>query len=554
MNRKIWGVRYPRLAFDIIGHSLEHGSVGLRDIQMILNPWRNRSKAEGYLNLCLQTGLLRDPTGEYHPWSSRFLPTRLGREMHAASRKDASAATQRLLGSMPYYRFHVELLLAEMLMQASTRGGMQAANLLAVVSRDLPQFLGERLLWIQQSVEWLDSSTYGEAALTTLRQRIHSLNSLDTYILWDAYSLWDQLLSFKGRSSDLTRAEKLCRFLREERQHPTYIGRRFVTPRALAVLLLLILGEAEGMGVVCTRWPDAIEELSRLGVDIVRQNSVAYLASAIKVILPFPTATEELKLPDLEGDNALGVLSFTLSAVAETLRADPTIEVAVLDLGPVWNQVRAASNVGDFFAPCGLADVDNGDTPSAVEVWREQSPWNSRNANFHDEMVRLCQGEGSPQPTAAVLLTRDDLAQTGRANPDDLLTRCPHVYTLLMVLVDRLQRGPGLTVAGPSLEANSWRYCGLELVTALDCLLRALGNHVWSEWYDSRSEVRVELGHQLVGALIDLNVAEVQFGRLELAASFVRSLEMDNACLANQTRQIRQRLRQAGQLMESQRG
>ena len=159
MGDKSWGGRYPRSVFDIVGHALEHGMVDFADTEAILTPVRNKSKAEGYLNLCLQTGLLREPDGEYRPRYGQFVPTYRGRQFYRTAQEDCNAAMCELLGSIPYYRFHAELLLAELIMSTTLRSTPQAGSIIARVARVLPWFLGYRLLWIKLAFCWFEISS-----------------------------------------------------------------------------------------------------------------------------------------------------------------------------------------------------------------------------------------------------------------------------------------------------------------------------------------------------------------------------------------------------------
>ena len=55
------------------------------------------------------------------------------------------------------------------------------------------------------------------------------------------------------------------------------------------------------------------------------------------------------------------------------------------------------------------------------------------------------------------------------------------------------------------------------------------------------------MARKLVGILVDVGVAAVQFSRLELTEDFNHALQLDYAYLANQTKYVRQQLRQAAQ-------
>ena len=565
MGYKIWGVRYPYMVFDIIGHALEHGTVDFANTRAILTPVKNKSKAEGYLNLCLQTGLLREPDGDYRLRYGKFIPTYRGRQLYRVAQKNRDAAVCTLLGSIPYYRFHAELLLAVLIMSTTLRNAPQARSITTHVLQVLPWFLGNRLLWIQQSIGWVDSSSYNASDLVSLWQKIRSLNSLDHFIKHDAYSQWDEYLGFT-RPSDLTKAENLCRFLAEQRQQHLYmgpqflslsygrhehqhdrqrylyLGQQFFSRRVLAMLLLLMLAEGEGLSVDVSRWPDAVKKLLQLGVDIRWQDERAYLLSAVKVILLVPSKVEEPLKVVLGNDNELGVFNDLIAVAEQTLATNPTRAVLSLDLKLVRQRLKETMGRHNLFTPTELSDEDDVATPSEVEIWRNRFLWHQVEADFHKEVCRLCQPQSTAVPPADISLTRNQLTAPRDADLGTAVTRNPHLYVLLMLLIDQPQ-----SHTSPTLKENVWHYRGIELFPALDALLRALGYTVWSEGYEYEPETRIEMARQLVGILVDLRVAAVQFGRLELTESFKHALQMDYAYLANQTRYIRRRLRQAVQ-------
>jgi len=539
MDYMVWGVRYPRMVFDIIGYALEHGMVDFADTEAILTPVRNKSKAEGYLNLCLQTGLLREPDGEYRPRYGQFVPTYRGRQFYHAAQDDCNAATCELLGSIPYYRFHAELLLAELIMSTTLRSTPQTGSIISRVSQVLPWFLGDRLLWIQKSVGWVDSSSYNAGDPWALHRMVHELNSLDYFIEDSAYTLWDEYLGFTRRT-DLTKADNLCRFLAKQRQKHLYVGRQFLTRQALAALLLLMVAKGEELSVDVSRWPEAVEELLHFGIDIRWHDGKAYLLSAIKVILPTPAGVEELSLADLDYDNRPGVFSHLIAEAEQVLASNPTREVLAVDLKALRQRVTKTMDRHNLFVPTELSDADDVITPSEVEIWQVRPLWHQVVADFHQEVRELCQPRSTALPSADVLLTRNQLTFRKNADPEAVVIRNPHLYLLLMLLIDQAQ-----SHTSPTLEENVWHYRGVDLLSALDVLLQALGYTVWSEGYEHESETRTEMARLLVDILMSLGIATVQFGRLELTGGFRCALQMDYAYLANQTKQVRHRLRQA---------
>ena len=546
MSSKVWGVRYPDMVFDLIGHALECGTVDFGDTRAILAPVRNKSKAEGYLNLCMLTRLLRDPTGDRRAKHGKFIPTYRGRQFYRAAQENRDAAVRELLGSLPCYRFRAELLLAELIMATTLESTHCAGNIIAHVDQVLPWFLEHRLLWIQESVGWVDSSSYNANERWTLRGRIHRINSLNRFIEHTAYNCWDEYLGFAWwrRRTELTRTENLCRFLTEQRQRHLYLGRQFLPRQALAVLLLLMLAKDEGLSVDVSRWPEAIEELLHLGVDILWQDDKAHLLSAVKVILPTPSGVNYLSLPDLDDDNPLGVSNHLCAVAQQTLAADPTRTALSLDLKMVRQRLKKTMGGHNLFIPTELSDADAVATPSEVEIWRARPLWHQVEADFHEEVHKLYQTPPTTVPSADVLLTRSQLTAPHDADLVAVVTRNPHLYVLLMLLIDQPQ-----SHNSPTLKEDVWYHRDTELLLALDALLQEMGYTVWSERYEREPERRVEMARRLVGVLVKADVAAIQFGRLELTEDFKRELQMDYAYWANQTKHIRQRLRQTVQSM-----
>jgi len=546
MNYKVWGVRYPDMVFEIIGHALEYGSVDLGDTRVILTPVKNKTYAEGYLNLCLQTGLLRALGRDRRAKYGKFIPTHRGRYFYCAAQQNRDGSVRELLGSIPYYRFHAELLLAELIMTTILRSDPQTGEIVTHVSQVLPWFLRHRLPWIQELVGWVDSSSYNADEQWILRRKIHKINSLNRFIESSAYIRWDKYLGLTNHT-DLTRAENLCRFLAEQRQRHQYLHQQFLSRQALGLLLLLMLAEGEGLSVDVGCWPEVIKELHHLGVDIRRQDSTAYLLSTVRVVLPASLQVGKSSLADLDDENPLGVFNHLISVIEQALVAYPTKAVLSLDLELMRQRLKEAMGQHSLFTPTELSDADDVTTPSEVEIWRARPLWHRINTSFHEDVRKICQPQSASVPSADVLLTQSQLMTPQDADLGAAVTHNPHLYILLMLLIDQPQ-----SLSSPTLKENVWRYQETDLLSALDALLQALGYTVWSERYECEPERRVEMARKLVGVLIEAGVAAVQFGRLELAEDFKRELQMDYAYLHNQTRHVRQRLRQAVQSMMGQ--
>jgi len=364
---------------------------------------------------------------------------------------------------------------------------------------------------------------------------------MSQFIEYSAYQRWDKYLGF-SRPTDLTSVGNLCRFLAEQRQRHFYLGQQFLSRQALGVLLLLMLAEGEDLSVDISRWPEAIEELLHLGIDIRRQDDKAYLLSAVKVVWPATSGVEGLSLAGLDSDNPLGIFNHLTAAAEQTLAANPTGAVLALDLNMMRQRLKEAMGQHNLFVPTELSDVDDVIMPSEVEIWSTRPLWHQVEADFHEEVCKLCQPQSVSIPSAGILLTRNQLITLLRADLEVAVTHNPHLYVLLMLLIDQPQ-----SHSSPTLKEDVWHYQDTELLPALDALLQALGYTVWSERYEHEPSRRIEMARKLVGVFVEAGVAVVQFGRLELAEDFKRELQMDYAYLANQTKYVRQRLRRAVQ-------
>jgi len=112
-----------------------------------------------------------------------------------------------------------------------------------------------------------------------------------------------------------------------------------------------------------------------------------------------------------------------------------------------------------------------------------------------------------PLPTAEVFLN-DSVFDEARSM-DKHVAGNPHFTLLLLLLYD---------VGGASerlrLVEETWRYEGMELVGALDQILRHFGYRVWDEGYHYSPERRQWLGRELVNLACRLGLCRVESTRL----------------------------------------
>jgi hypothetical protein len=128
--------------------------------------------------------------------------------------------------------------------------------------------------------------------------------------------------------------------------------------------------------------------------------------------------------------------------------------------------------------------------------------------DFLDELILLANTRGkSVLPAVDVLLNDSLLSLEG--GWDDHVAGNPHLALLLLLLYD---------VGGASehlrLLEETWYYKDVELISALDQILRLFGYEVWNEGYRHRPERRQWLGRELVNLACRLGICQVDGARL----------------------------------------
>jgi hypothetical protein len=536
MVYKIWEVRYPQMIIDILGNALRQGSVDLIDIQQILVSVRNKSKAGGYLNLCLQSRLLYP--ADYTTYIQQYLPTARGRCLYRQAKQNNTASIHSLLGSLPYYHFHVELLLAEILLTYSLKYPHLVEIIRETIDRVVPWYLEERLPWILDQVGWKDSHTYTNTQYWQIKSKIYYIEIMDHLVERRTFQYWDEYLRF-SKPSYLTCVNNICGFLAERRNEYLILDWEWLSQRSLAVLVILILAQLEGMSLKTTGWSDAIEDLIRLGINIQHRNHHAFLRSPIKLILPYPLDKLEGLTSTTIDDQLTGVFRFLTEIEREKAVDDLSIQVSTIQLSNLLVDIKDLLGQPSRFVPTELSDNQLGLPDSLIEIWQNTSFLHLINTNFHEQVCELCQPSYRTKPGSVILLTSNQLDLTNKKLLGDLLTTNPHLYLLLMLLIDQPQ-----SHLSPILQDNIWHYNGKGLLMVLDSLLRCFGYDIWDEWYVEDIKQRSELAQKLVDLLSAYQVAQIQYNRLELTENFIVHLQSDLAYLANQTHFVRQRIRQ----------
>jgi hypothetical protein len=535
MTYTIKTVRYPYMAIDILTEALQRGVLTMGQFRNVLDRVSNRSYADGYLNYCLQTRILRPASND----SNSYLPTIRGRKLFLQAQQNHSAAVRTLLGSIPYYRYHAELNLTWLLLDSGFHHSNQAEIMWASIDRNIPWFRSDRFTEILTDLEINQSEIKTENDLNEIESKIRRITIRDPFIEWKTYRLWDEYLKFVNLS-ELTIANNLIAFLAEQKSNPVVVDLDLVDAQDLAQLLLLVLAQSEGLSVVGNERMRDVKKLKKLGFDIRSGDNSFFLATPVKFIFPSKLPVWRLSIYYLSEP----VLTFLIKEFIELVNAsaveEPGQASITLDLKGFFRKVKEADGFSTVFAPTILSQNWDETASSSIEIWRDLPLWQADRSNFHDEIRELCKPSNNSAPSGEIRLTADQFGHLDSLDIFEQAKRSPHVYMFLMLLIDRDQSG-----VSPLLTGNHWSFGGMDLISTMDLLLRDIGYTVWDEWYSYDEGLRRNLGAQLVKLFQELNVANIQYNQLELTDDFSRLLQLDMAFIPNQTRLVRQRIRNA---------
>jgi len=504
MSRVIRGVTHPSKVFSLIACALNHGSVNHEQANAVMGYVRYSSKANQYFDFACQVGVLYE---EDYDVAKEILyrPTEYGRQLYLRWREDEKAALSELLGSIPQYRFHTELLLTELILSSAVRSaslGMDIVHLMA----EQPSWYLDRIRWIQDAIGWRDAGSFGVGQLSDLRTRIHGMLRTGRQYYEQVWDKWDNALGFGARPwrSNLTKAECLRDFLRATRHQPLRIAGESLDTEVLSTLVLLMVAKEQRYALSTVHCHDAVEKLLGLGVDIRQDDGTAYLFSAVELIIREADTLRQAPL----GGCGLAAVDGLLAYILDKANARSRREAASVRLGDLFQHLRAEVLDHGLFVSTPLVDADNVPISSAIRFWYPPRLPDGDDYDFLEELIMLGNAKGKPPlPTADVFL--NDSAFDEARSLDNHIAGNPHFALLLLLLYD---------VGGASerlrLVKETWRYKGVELIAALDQILRHFGYQVWAEGYRYSRERRQWLGRKLVNLACRLGVCRVDGVRL----------------------------------------
>ena len=238
-------------------------------------------------------------------------------------------------------------------------------------------------------------------------------------------------------------------------------------------------------------------------------------------------------------DRLCDVQLYMVELADDTLENNPIINIQNLDLTVLRRRTCETHGRHNLFIATELSDADDVNTPSQIEVWQDKPLSHEIDFDFHQEIRKICNSQLEVYPSVNILLVSAQLNESLNSESKRSINRDPYLYTLLLLLIDKPQ-----SHLSPTLIGGEWQYKNLELIFAIELILKNLGFRVWSEWYEDDLDKRIKIAHQLVGILSNSTIAEVQFSRLELTEQFKHTLQLENSYLSNQTRIVRRIFRE----------
>jgi hypothetical protein len=309
VNKIIRDITYPVRIFPLVGYALDHGGITCVQANTVMGYVPHSPKAAHYFDFGCQVGVL------YEEDSSQlgeivYLPTQFGRTLYLCWQEDHRKALAQLMGSIPQYRFHTELLLAELILSETVRSASFAGDLSRLVATPgLHWYFAGRMRWIQDSIGWRDASSFRVDQLSILSKRILALMRTGRRYYEKVWAKWDNALGFGTRPwrSRLTRMERLCEFLQATRQQPLRVVGESLDDETLVALVLLMVAKEQCYALTATHCADAIGKLLGLGVDVRQDDGTAYLFSAVDLIIRDAQMLAQSPLgdPGLAGVNSL---------------------------------------------------------------------------------------------------------------------------------------------------------------------------------------------------------------------------------------------------------
>lgn len=502
MKKAIQGIYDPRHIFKFIAYALDHGSVSVENANALMNYVASSSLGRQYLEFAIQTGILYaiNPNASTSP----LRPTRFGRSLYLRWSENPDEALIELLGSITQYRFHVELLLAELILTNITRNISMDASLTTLAS--LNRWYLDRLAWIQDEIGWRDAGSFSVNQIPRLRSAIHELNDGGRKILGNVWGKWDNLMGFGTRPyvSDLTKIERLCRFLASSRQQPLRIWADDLNDDPLKSLVLLIIAKEQNYALATQRCEQAVDMLIHLGFDIRHADGSAYLVSAVELILPHIDPPYQTSLEGFSLQKVDDLLAHIYSQVDSNKKQ----EVVSININDLFQILRSELLDSGLYTISPSADMDDVMTEGKINVWGLPFLTSEVDYDFLEQLIALGNSPGVVSlPLADVFLNREVITCEGDIHFH--IRHNPHFTLLLLLLYD-----VGGATDRLRLQGETWRYDGFDLLVALDRILSDFGFWVWDEGYRYDPEKRSWLGRELVNLACRLGVAQVDGVRL----------------------------------------
>ncbi len=119
MSRVIQGVTDPVQLFVLVSLALERGRINSVNANSQMGRVTVSPLGKQYLDFACQLGLLFREQLSTNPESYR--PTRYGRDLFKRWCQQPKPALEEMLGAIPQYRLHAELMLAELLLTGIAR-------------------------------------------------------------------------------------------------------------------------------------------------------------------------------------------------------------------------------------------------------------------------------------------------------------------------------------------------------------------------------------------------------------------------------------------------
>jgi hypothetical protein len=502
MSRGIQGVANPEQLLILIGLALDQGGITLEDanIQMRYVPTSGLGKQ--YLDFACQIGLFYEIGSASN--LEFYLPTRYGRYLYSCWLRNPKKAVAEMLGAIPQFRFHVELMLVDLILTGITRNTNMSYEI-TTISQRLPWFL-ERMAWIQDQIGWRDASTFKINQLASLKSSLQHL-AMDG---WKTYGRvwghWDDILGFGSKHylSDMSKIEIIRGYLAATHKQPLHVMGKHLNDETLITLILLMIAKTQHSALAIKYCSNQIETLLSLGIDIRQSDENAYLISAVELTLPYHDPPYQVVFGAFNNAKVDSLLAQIYKIFTHSLKS----EIVTINLNDLFQHIRSDLLDSGLFTFSPFADIDDINTPGVLQLWQPPILSSHKDYDFFGHLYILGNSRGRVElPLGEVFLNQQALEYQGDVHYH--LRHTPHFALLLLLLYD-----VGGAAEYLCLKDETWHFNQIELISALDKMLLNFGFLVWSEGYCSDFEKRRLLGRELVNLACWLGVAQVDGARL----------------------------------------